>query len=60
MAFAPLDLLARIIAARPSGFGRFDALAVNDGALGLASRPIPWADRQDQRVVHPLEHDLVT
>jgi hypothetical protein len=39
MALAALDLLAGIIAARPTRFGGLDRLAVDDAAVGSASRP---------------------
>ena len=39
VALASVDLFAGIIAARAAGFGGLNALAVDDGSRGLASRP---------------------
>lgn len=39
IAFAALDLLVRVEAARPAGFGRFGALAVDDPAVSSPARP---------------------
>src|SRR5690606_21964969 len=60
VALAPLDLLARIIAAWAATFRRLDTLAVDDcgAGTGLASRP--FAVGHHQGMVHPLEHSLVS
>jgi hypothetical protein len=58
-ALAPLDLFAAIIAARPAGFGRLDALAVNDcrSRMGIASAPLAVA--LHQREVDLFEDRLI-
>ena len=43
MALAAVDLLAGVIAARPAGLGRLDALAVDDRAGGTGLAPDPFA-----------------
>ena len=51
VALAALDLLASVVAARATGFGRLDALAVDHrgGGAGLATRP--FAVEHDEMVV---------
>ena len=55
VALAPLDLLARIVAAGATSLGRLDALAVDNRAAraGLASDPL--AIGHDQRVIDLLK-----
>ena len=59
VALAPLDLLARIVAAGATSLGRLDALAVDNRAAraGLASDPL--AIGHDQRVIDLLKEAVV-
>ena len=59
VALAPLDLLARIVAAGATSLGRLDALAVDNRAAraGLASDPL--AIGHDQRVIDLLKETVV-
>src|SRR5665213_43926 len=51
MALAPLDLLARIEAARTATFCGFHGLAVDHARRGAGFAPTPFARRHDKRVV---------
>ena len=59
VALAPLDLLARIVAAGATSLGHLDALAVDNRAAraGLASDPL--AIGHDQRVIDLLKETVV-
>src|SRR3990170_2994911 len=60
MALAAVDLLAGVIATRPAGLGRLDALAVDDRGRGAGLASGPLAVGHDEGVVDPLEHAAVT
>ncbi len=51
MALAPVDLLARVIAARPTSLGCLDALAVDDRTSGAGLSSDPFAIEHDQGVI---------
>ncbi len=51
MALAALDLLARVIAARPAGFGGFDALTVDHPGTGRSLAAMGFARGHQQVMV---------
>jgi len=56
---APVDLLARVVAARPAGLGRLDALAVDDRRRWAGLAPGALAIGHDQGMVDRLEDAVV-
>ena len=59
MTLAPIDLLAGIIPARPAGFGRLHALAVDHACRRTGLPPDPLSIGHHQSVVDPFEAALV-
>ena len=59
MTLTSIDLLAGVIAARTAGFGRLDALAVDDCACGAGLASSPFAVKHDQGMIDFLKAPFV-
>ena len=59
MTLAPVDLLARIVAAWSAGLSGLDALAVDDRGRGAGVAPDPFAICHHKRVVYPFKAPVV-
>ena len=57
--FTTLDLLARVVAAKPAGFFGFHALAIDDASTGRGFEPLGNADRHEQIMVDGLSQTTV-